>query len=74
MVKYEYTAAKSKNQRRGFFEVFYSCLVASDRLNKYFNADSRKSLQMLRFKMDPSLEDLYNGEGSLQANKTNKKH
>ena len=37
MLKYEYTVAKSKNQRElGVFKVFYFCLVAGDRLNRHF--------------------------------------
>ena len=35
-LKYEYTVAKSKNQRRARLLVFYFCLVASDRLNRHF--------------------------------------
>ena len=52
------------------FQIFYFCLVASDRLNRHFNADSRKSVPKfsgLRWFL--FFKDLYNGEGSLQANK-----
>ena len=68
-MKYEYAVAKSKIQRRvRLLLVFYFCLIAGDRLS------DRKSIfkfSCLRWSL--LFEDLYNGEGSSQANKTSKK-
>ena len=36
MLKYEYTVAKSNNQRRVRCLLFYFGLVANDRLNRHF--------------------------------------
>ena len=36
MLKHEYTIVKSKNQRRVRPQVFYFCLVATDRLDRHF--------------------------------------
>ena len=72
MLKYEYTVAKSKNQRR-FRLLFYFCLIRILGVNRYVNADSRKCFSKftdLRWFL--LFEDLYNGEGSLQANKASK--
>ena len=36
MLKHEYTIVKLKYQRRVRVQVFYFCLVASDRLDRHF--------------------------------------
>ena len=60
---------------RGELGVFYYCLVASDILIGIFNADSRKRVSKFSgLRQFLVFEDLYNGERSLQANKTSKKH
>ena len=77
MLKYEYTVVKSKNQRRAMLlQSIYFCLVASDGLDRIdtFNANSRKSVPKLSgLRWFLLFEDLYNEEGSLQANKTSEK-
>ena len=69
MLKYEYTVAKSKNQRRVRLLLSILFLLGS------IYADSRKSVSKfssLRWFL--LFEDLHNREESLQANKMTKKH
>ena len=59
----------------GFFLVFYFYLYLVADLVGIFNADSRKNVSKFSgLRWFFVFEDLYNGEGSLQANKTSKKH
>ena len=72
MLKYKYTVAKSKNLRRGTFQVFYFSWATN--LIGIFNGNSRKIVSKFSgLRCSLVFEDLYNGKGSLQANKTSKK-
>ena len=71
-MKYEYTVGKSKNQRRIMLLLGIWWLVAD--IIGIFNADSRKTVfKFSGLRWFFLFEDLYNGQGSLQANKTSKK-
>ena len=76
MLIYEHKVAKSKNQRSyASSKYFISAWQLVTDLIDIFDADSRKSISKfsgLRWFLVS--EDLYNREGSLQANKTSKKH
>ena len=69
MLKYEYTVAKSKNQRRVRLLISILFLLGS------IYADSRKSVSKFSsLSWFLLFEDLHNREESLQANKMTKKH
>ena len=76
MLKCEYTVAKSKNQRRVRLLLSILFLLGSYwHLTGIFNTDSWKCVSKFSgWRWFLFFEDLYNGEGSLQANGTSKKH
>ena len=74
-LKYEYTVAKSKNRRWVRLLSILFLLSSYWDLKSIFNVDSRKNaLKFSGLRWFLLFEDLYNGEGSLQENKTSKKH
>ena len=75
MMKYEYAVAKSKNQRRVSLLLSILFLLGSYcELIGIFNPDSRKRVSKFSaIRWFLLFEDLYYGEGSLQANKNSKK-
>ena len=75
MLKFEYAVAKSKNQRRVRHLLSISAWYLVTDLIGIFNPDSRISVSKFSgSKWFLVFEDLYSREGSLQANKTSKKH